>query len=144
MTPKAFLLILVEPYVLPSPPSLSLPPPDEKVTDVGALEADKEFVREDPLSIPDKFPWDDINLSDSAQVPAFICTNYRPLPLLHFSLFLLCAFFPLCCLFRCPLSLSFCHFSILLLRLSFLYPLFFLPLPSHSWMSSMCYSVRTT
>ena len=66
----------------------SLPPPDEKVTDVGALEADKEFVREDPLSLPDKFSWDDINLSDSAQVPAFICTDYRPLSLLYFSLFL--------------------------------------------------------
>ena len=119
----------------------SLPPPDEKVTDVGALEADKEFVREDPLSLPDKFSWDDINLSDSAQVPAFICTNYRPLPLLYFSL----CFLLLCHLLCCPLSLSFCHFYILLLLLlPFLYPLFSLPLLSHSWMSSMCYSVRTT
>ena len=58
---------------------------------MGALEADKEFVREDPLSLPDKFSWD-FNISDSAQVPAFICTNYRPLPFLYFSLFLLCAF----------------------------------------------------
>ena len=64
----------------------SLPPPDEKVTDVGALEADKEFVSEDPLSLPDKFSWDDINLSDSAQVPAFICTNYPPPPSPYTSL----------------------------------------------------------
>jgi len=41
---------------------------DEKVTETGAVEPDKDHVREEPLSLPDKFTWDDVNLSDSAQV----------------------------------------------------------------------------
>lgn len=100
-------------YVLLSPSFLSLPPSDEKVTDVGVLEADKEYVREDPLSLPDKFSWDDINLSDSAQVPALIRTNYHLLPLFSLSA-----------------SFLLCHFSILTLPLLLpLHPLFPLPSP---------------
>lgn len=41
---------------------------EEKVIEMGPLEDDKEHVRPDPLSLPDKFVWDVIDLADPNQV----------------------------------------------------------------------------
>ncbi len=35
---------------------------------MGPLEPDKEHVREEPLSLPDKFLWDELDLSDEFQL----------------------------------------------------------------------------
>ena len=35
---------------------------------MGPVEPDKDFVRPEPLSLPDNFVWDDINLLDDAQL----------------------------------------------------------------------------
>ena len=48
--------------------SVSLPPLEEKVDEVGPLEPDREDIRRDPLSLPEHFVWDDIDLLDDAQV----------------------------------------------------------------------------
>ena len=41
---------------------------EEKVDDIGPLEADKGDIRSDPLSLPEHSTWDDIDLLDDAQV----------------------------------------------------------------------------
>ena len=48
---------------------------------MGPVEDDREGVRTDPLSLPDKFMWDELDLQDDAQVcsaklfPIIIATN---------------------------------------------------------------------
>ena len=44
---------------------------EEKVDDIGPVEEDKDEIRPDPLSLPEHFTWDDIDLLDDAQV----CTH---------------------------------------------------------------------
>ena len=41
---------------------------DETVIDTGPIEKDKEHVRADPFTLPDKFYWDNVSLSDDTQV----------------------------------------------------------------------------
>ena len=41
---------------------------DERVEDIGPLEADKSEIREDPYSLPGKFKWDCLELDDDDQV----------------------------------------------------------------------------
>lgn len=41
---------------------------DEKVEDIGPLEADKSDIREDPYTLPGKFKWDCLDLDDDKQV----------------------------------------------------------------------------
>ena len=41
---------------------------DERVEDIGPLEADKSEIREDPYSLPGKFKWDCLDLDDDDQV----------------------------------------------------------------------------
>lgn len=41
---------------------------DEKVEDVGPLEADKSEIREDPYTLPNKFKWDCLDLDNDQQV----------------------------------------------------------------------------
>ena len=45
-----------------------VPSTDEKVEDVGPLEADKSEIREDPYSLPNKFKWDCLDLDNDQQV----------------------------------------------------------------------------
>lgn len=52
---------------------------DEKVEDVGPLEADKSDIREDPYTLPDKFKWDCLDLDDDKQVIARVDDVYRDL-----------------------------------------------------------------
>lgn len=40
---------------------------------MGPMEADKEHVRHEPLTLPDKFVWDDVDLSDDTQVRVSSC-----------------------------------------------------------------------
>ena len=54
--------------LLPPPFYLSLPPLEEKVDEIGPLEPDREDIRRDPLSLPEHFVWDDVDLLDDAQV----------------------------------------------------------------------------
>ena len=62
------------PFPSPLPPSCF---PDEKVVEMGPMEPDRDEVRLDPLTLPDKFIWDDINLSDDAQVSPHIENTSR-------------------------------------------------------------------
>ena len=48
----------------PMPP----PPSEERVQESGPLEPDKEEVREEPYSLPDKFMWDEVDVMDEAQI----------------------------------------------------------------------------
>ena len=41
---------------------------DERVEEAGPLEPDKTEVREDPYSLSDKFMWDEVDLTDEAQI----------------------------------------------------------------------------
>ncbi|XP_003383674.1 PREDICTED: glycylpeptide N-tetradecanoyltransferase 2-like [Amphimedon queenslandica] len=41
---------------------------DETVTDAGPIEQDKEHVRSEPFTLPDKFYWDNVDLTDDAQL----------------------------------------------------------------------------
>lgn len=43
---------------------------DEQVTDAGPIEEDKEHVRSEPFSLPDKFYWSNVELADDLQVNA--------------------------------------------------------------------------
>lgn len=59
--------------------SQPVPKLDEKVVEMGPMEPDRDEVRLDPLTLPDKFIWDDINLSDDAQLLelyTLLCENY--------------------------------------------------------------------
>ena len=44
---------------------------------MGPMEPDKDEIRQEPLTLPDKFIWDDINLSDDAQVSPWMETAAR-------------------------------------------------------------------
>lgn len=55
-------------FAIQRPPSPSLSPsPDEVVTSHGAIEADKDHVRQEPYSLPQGFMWDTLDLG-SAEV----------------------------------------------------------------------------
>ena len=41
---------------------------DERVEEAGPLEPDKEEVRAEPYSLSDKFIWDEVDLTDEAQI----------------------------------------------------------------------------
>ena len=41
---------------------------DETILEAGPIEEDKEVVRSEPFTLPDKFYWDDLDLSDNDQV----------------------------------------------------------------------------
>ena len=45
----------------------------EKVTDSGPLESAKEDVRQEPLTLPNNFKWDDIDLEIPSQVRYKVC-----------------------------------------------------------------------
>ena len=44
---------------------------EEKVIEMGPLEDDKEHIRQDPLTLPDKFVWDIIDLGNADQVSCY-------------------------------------------------------------------------
>ena len=41
---------------------------DDKVSDMGPLEDDKEEIRTEPFTVPSNFSWSDISLDDDEQV----------------------------------------------------------------------------
>lgn len=41
---------------------------DEKVSDIGPVEGDKDEIRQEPFSLPSNFMWDEICFEDDAQV----------------------------------------------------------------------------